>query len=200
MAEKKAADKEPQPDSADGGGKRKKLLLIGGGAALLVLVLGVLAGWLLLGGKEDDAGAEEASEPVHAEPAIYVALGEKFIVTLPGAGKPHHFQVGVSALTREQAVAEEIKFNTPLLRDRLDSLFARQSFDALRTEEGKLALRAEVLQTVQGILAEVMHGAAGEAADEGGEADGKAAGSKKGEAAAPTGGVEQVFFTEFVLQ
>lgn len=202
MAEKKAAGKEDDAAAPAAGGNRKKLLLIAGGGGVLVLVLGIALGWLLLGGKgEDSDSADAEQEQVAAPPAIYVALGDKFTVTLPGEGKPHYLQVGVSVLTRDPAVVEEIKFNLPLLRDRLDGLFARQAFDALRTDEGKQALRAEVLGTVQGIVADAMAGAAAATGDEDEEEDedDRKSGAK-GKDEASTGAVEQVFFTDFVLQ
>jgi flagellar FliL protein len=209
MAEKKAAGAEDESAASGSGSKKKLLIMVGAGIG--VLVLGIVLGWLVLGGKGEDEGEEEAAaEEVHAPPALYVALGEKHQVPLAGGeGKSHFLVIAVTALTRDPAVAEELKFNAPLIRDRLGSLFARQQFDVLRTEEGKLALRAEVLGTVQGLVAEAL-AAASAGAEHGEEDEEKHSKSKKkkggkkdaedahGEPA--PGGVEQVFFTEFVLQ
>jgi flagellar FliL protein len=169
MAEKKQVKEAGDTaGAADGTGRRKKLILIGAGAALLLLVLGVL-GWMFLGGEDEPAPEQAVAAPAQA---IYVALGKKMQISLESGGRPHYLQVELSVLTREQAVVEDLGLHAPLLQSRIGSLLGAQDFERLRTEEGKLALRAELLALVQEILL------------------------------AETGkpGVEQVFFTDFVLQ
>ena len=103
---------------------------------------------------------------------IYASLGERFVVTLQVDGKQRYFQVSLSVMAREQSAIDALTVHAPLIRGRLVSLLGSQDFAALQTEQGKLALRASILGTVQEILtAETGHA-----------------------------GVEQVFFTEFVLQ
>jgi flagellar FliL protein len=171
MAEKKQAEVAKATAADDGGGnsRRKKRVLIGAGAALALLLLGVL-GWVFLGGSDEPAQPAEAV--VEVPVALYATLGDKFVVTLDAGGKPHFLQLSLSVLAREQAVIEELGVHAPLIRSRLVSLFGAQDFERLRSEEGKLALRAEVLAAVQEILST--------------------------ETGKP--GVEQVYFTDFVLQ
>jgi flagellar FliL protein len=126
---------------------------------------------MFLGGEDEPAPGQAVAAPAPAQ-AIYVTLGKKMQISLESGGRPHHLQVELSVLTREQAVVEDLGLHTPLLQSRIGSLLGAQDFERLRTEEGKLALRAELLALVQEILL------------------------------AETGkpGVEQVFFTDFVLQ
>jgi flagellar FliL protein len=169
MAEKKQVKETGDTAAAAGSNpRRKKLLLIGAGAASVLLLLGVL-GWMFLGGEKEPAPEPAAAAPAEA---IYVALGKKMQVSLQSGGRPHYLQVELSVLTREQAVVEDLGLHAPLLQSRIGALLGAQDFERLRTEEGKLALRAELLALVQEILS------------------------------AETGkpGVEQVFFTDFVLQ
>ena len=65
-----------------------------------------------------------------------------------------------------------LELHAPLIRGRLVALLGEQDFAALRTEAGKVALRERILATLQDVL--------------------------RSETGSP--GVEQVFFTEFVLQ
>jgi len=153
------------------GGNRKKLALIGAAAAVVAVALAVAA-WFLLGGKHGDEGAEAASAPVAAPAAIYASLGDKFVVTLQEDGRQRYFQTSLSALTRDQAVVKALELHAPLIRGRLVTLLGEQDFVALRTEAGKEALRERVLATLQDVL--------------------------RTEIGSP--GVEQVYFTEFVLQ
>lgn len=153
---------------AAGVGRKKKLILFGGGAVLALVLLGGI-GWVFLGSEDEAPQPVVAEEPAQA---IYASLGNRFVVSLEREGKAHHLQVAINVLTREQAVVDELTLHAPLIQSRIVSLLGAQDFDRLRTDEGKVALRAEVLALVQEILS------------------------------AETGnpGVEQVFFTDFVLQ
>jgi flagellar protein FliL len=179
MAEKKQPEKKEE--KAEGGevvpGKsKKKLFIIIGAIAAVVVLAGAVAAFLLLG-KDKKEGADGEPEGKEAEqheaaPAIYESLGDKFVVTLQYEGRQHYLQVTLNALIREAAVGEELKVHAPLIRGKLISLLGSQDFAALRTEVGKLALRDQILTTIREIL--------------------------QAETGKP--GVEQVFFTEFVLQ
>lgn len=163
---------EKMADTASGGNnKKRKLLLIGAAAALVVLALGATA-WFLLGGEAAEEQTQAASAPVAAPTAIYASLGEKFVVTLQEQGRQRYFQASLSALTREESVVKALELHAPLIRGRLVALLGEQDFAALRTEAGKIALRDRILATLQDVLQ-----------------------TETGSA-----GVEQVFFTEFVLQ
>jgi flagellar FliL protein len=150
-------------------GSRKKLLIIAG-AVFLLLIAGSGAAWFMLSG--DDTKEQEEALAATPAPAIYASLGDKFVVTLLVDGKQHYFQVSLSVMAREQDAIDALEVHAPLIRSRLVSLLGAQDFSALREEQGKLALRAAILATIQEILA-----------------------AETGNA-----GVEQVFFTEFVLQ
>lgn len=162
---------DDKPADAASGGNKKKKLLIGAAAAVLVLALAAAA-WFLLGGEDAEEGAQPASAPAAAPAAIYASLGEKFVVTLHEQGRQRYFQASLSALTRDEAVVKALELHAPLIRARLVALLGEQDFAALRTEAGKLALRDRILATLQDVL--------------------------RSETGSP--GVEQVFFTEFVLQ
>ena len=161
---------EKTADAASGGTGKKKLL-IGAAAAVVVLALAVTA-WFLPGSKGAEEAAEAASAPAAAPAAIYASLGEKFVVTLHEQGRQRYVQTSLSALTRDEAVIKALELHAPLIRARLVALLGEQDFAALRTEAGKLALRDRILATLQQVL--------------------------QTETGSP--GVEQVFFTEFVLQ
>ena len=165
------ADEKTADPGSGANGKRKRLL-IGAAAVVVVLALAVTA-WLLLGGKdEEQGGAETASAAPAAPAAIYASLGDKFVVTLHEQGRQRYFQASLSALTRDEGVIKALELHAPLIRGRLVALLGEQDLAALRTEAGKLALRERILATLQEVL--------------------------QAETGSP--GVEQVFFTEFVLQ
>jgi len=105
-------------------------------------------------------------------PAIYAEMGEKFVLTLQENGRQRYLQVAVTLMSRDPLIVAEIAVHAPLLRGRLVGLFSSQDFAALRSDAGRLALREQALLTVQDVL--------------------------RAETGSP--GVEQIYFTEFVLQ
>ncbi|MBP8925673.1 MAG: flagellar basal body-associated FliL family protein [Pseudomonadales bacterium] len=169
--ENKSSTEEEAAGETVTAGNKKKLLIIAVAVALL-LVIGAGAAWFLLSDDAGNADADKEAAVVTPAPAIYASLGERLVVTLQQDGKQRYFQVSLSVMAREQSVIDALTVHAPLIRGRLVSLLGSQDFAALQTEQGKLALRAAILGTVQEILtAETGHA-----------------------------GVEQVFFTEFVLQ
>jgi flagellar FliL protein len=189
MAEKKSAAKGGESGEGDAAGaaaKKKKLMIIGGAAALVVL-LGAAAAFFLLGGKKDEeaekAKAEAAAAP--PPPPIYASLGQTFTITLAAPDRPRYMKVAISAMGHDKAAMDNLEVHAPLVRSRLNSLLGAADFEKLRTAEGKEALRTEVLKAVQEVV----------------EAQAAATPAKEGEHAGPVKtGVEQVYFTEFVLQ
>lgn len=168
MAEKTANNGAAGAEAARGG--RKKLLIMAA-AAIALLGLGVGVG-VLLGGRSsppEDAAPQAAAGPA---PAIYVSLGDKFMVTLQYEGRQRYCKTSLSAMTRDESVVEELGVHAPLIRGRLDSLLGEQDFGQLRTDAGRQALRGRILATVQEVLQK--------------------------EIGQP--GVEQVYFTDLVLQ
>ncbi|HMV70906.1 MAG TPA: flagellar basal body-associated FliL family protein [Pseudomonadales bacterium] len=166
----KATTKTAAAGAGAGGGSKKRLLIMAA-AAIALLVVGVTAG-VLLGGR---AGAQKpADEQAEAAPAkaIYVSLGDKFVVMLQYEGRRHYLQTMLSVLTHDGSVTKQLEVHAPLIRGRLVALLGEQDFAALRTDAGRVLLRERILATIREILQK--------------------------ETGKP--GVEQVFFTDLVLQ
>lgn len=149
---------------------KKKLIIIIAGIVLL-LGVGLGIGWYFFGGSDADQDGAEPVEEVQL-PAIYHPLDPVFVVNLPPGGKARMLQVGVQVMARDPALIEFLKYNDPMVRHNLLSLFGSQQDANLRDRAGKEKLQAEVLNTINRILKEY---------DGGGE-------------------VEAVYFTSFVMQ
>jgi flagellar protein FliL len=177
MAEQKdklAEDKETQPEPS----KRKPLLVI----VLFVLVLGSSGVALymlgLIPGYKPGAAEGHDQEPAAEEQQaarkipLFAPLDPPFIVNLPPGDEARLMQIGLTVLTFDPAVVEALKKHAPMLRNNLNLLFSAQTSAKLRTLEGKQELQAQILEEVRKVaLMQV-----------------------------PTGSVEQIFFTGFVLQ
>jgi flagellar FliL protein len=91
-------------------------------------------------------------------------------------GGAKYLEVGIELMTRDPKTIEELKTQTPVIRNNLILLLSDQTYESLATREGKEALRAAALAEVQSALHEL-----------GGDAEG-------------TAGVESLYFTTFVMQ
>jgi flagellar FliL protein len=162
------------------GGKRKKLMMAGGALVVLLLVIGGGAFWFLSGGDETDEEVAngEAVEEVGglfssgSKKAIYHKLSPNFITTFEANSKQRYVQLEVTFVTRDQEVVSALIKHKPLIRNAMVMLFAEQDYLVLQTQQGKTALRDAAVERVQGILQQ--------------------------EIGMP--GIEQVLFTEFVMQ
>ncbi len=152
--------------------KKSKLPLIIG---LVVLLLGGGGAGAYFMGVFDSAEATEEdaadAEPVKAS-AMYANLKPDFILNFKVNGRGHFLKVAISLLTREQEVIDAVEQHRPLLRNELVMLFSAEQFETLKTAEGKESLRSRALTAIQAIMEK--------------------------EIGKP--GIEQVLFTDFVLQ
>tara|TARA_R110002073_G_scaffold37621_10_gene108437 strand:- start:8024 stop:8566 length:543 start_codon:yes stop_codon:yes gene_type:complete len=164
------------------GGKRKKLIIIGAAVVLLLAAIGGGAFWFLSGEDEAEVVGEDG-EVVEADAegglfasgpgkAIYHKLKPNFVTTFEANSRQRYVQLEVTLVTREAEVIKALVKHQPLIRNALVMLIAEQDYLELQTKEGKAALRDAAVTTVQGIL--------------------------ETEIGIP--GIEQVLFTEFVMQ
>jgi len=141
-----------KPDATSkAGGKRKWLLLL----AVVALVLGGGGtAFFFLSGAADTATADAS---VAGNPAaelrepIYLPM-EKFLVNFDHKGSMRYLQTDIQLMAYDAKAVERAKRNMPAVRNHLIMLFSDQDFDALRTVEGKEALRKAVLDAVNGTL------------------------------------------------
>ena len=167
------ADDNGIAETEQGGGKKKLIIII---VVAVLLVLGAAAAtFFLLSGEEDatdtEAGAEEAAEVEKGDP-VYLKLDPAFVVNLPPGSSVKMLQVAIEVMTRTPGVVDTLKANDPMIRHHLLNLLEQQQAAELLTVEGREALQ----QAVHELL------------------------SQRLEALKEPGGIEGVFFTQFVMQ
>lgn len=156
---------------------KKKLFIILGIVLILLLGGGGAAAFFLLSGGDDTAAEQADAEPVYADP-IYTKIRTlegrpMFVVSLQSSdGRPHLLQVYAEAMTRDQAVADALAQHMPKIVSELNTLFATQKYEDLVPVQGKMKLRDEATKLVQDFIE-----------------------TKLGKP-----GVEQILFTDFVMQ
>lgn len=167
-----AKDKKDAAATEEAETKKSKMPLIIG---LVVLLLGGGGAGAYFMGVFDSADAAEEgaaeAEPIKAV-ALYANLSPDFVLNYKVDGRGRFLKIAISLLTREQAVVDAVEQHMPLLRNELVMLFGAAEFDTLKSAEGKEALRSDALKAIQAIMQK--------------------------EIGKP--GVEQVLFTDFVMQ
>lgn len=179
-----AADGEDLEEGQEGSGKKKlplKLIII---VAVVLLAGGGAGAYFMMGDKgeetvaaneageasEDEAAEDDESEAVGE--AHYFSLDPPFIVNFTGKSRARFLQVSIEGLTRDATVKEQITKHFPQVRNNLVLLLSGKTYEELNTQEGKAALRKQVLKEIQKVL----------------------------EAETGKEGVEDVYFTSFVMQ
>lgn len=142
---------EESADTAKKTGGKGKLIVI---IVLLLAVAGGGAAFFLTSGSGEDAGAgttEEVAAEEEPKVPLYLEMA-KLLVNLEYEGRTHYVQAEMQLMSYDEDVIEQSTRDMPAIRDRLINLFSAQDFGALKTIEGKEALRAQAIATVNKVL------------------------------------------------
>jgi len=140
------------------------LLLGGGGAG---------AAFYFMNKKADKATEEASNEPPKPKKAFYFEFKPPFLANYQWSGRHHYLQMSIAVMARDQDILSIVSEHQPLIRNNVGMLLGGQDFDAMRSPEGKEAIRQLIFEEIQGVLKE---------------------------AEPETEGIEQVYFINFVMQ
>lgn len=203
MAAEELKDDKLDEAAEEGKAKKKsnimKIAMIAGGAlAFLAINIGVTV--MLVGGKQHDAAPTAAGEQKDAgkdakdgghggsadkkegdgrgsdtgggKAPVYYAFDPAFVVNFQAQEGLRFLQIKVEVMARDQKVIAAVEQHMPVIRNNLVVLFSSQDFTTISTRVGKERLRTQSLAEIQKVLKE------------------------------NTGqpGIEQVYFTSFVMQ
>ncbi|TVZ38601.1 flagellar FliL protein [Alteromonadaceae bacterium 2753L.S.0a.02] len=177
MAEAQQENENTDAQEKKGGGKKKLFMLVGLGLVIAALsVGGTLVALKMLGGSEPAVSEEEVVDenapPPPPPPAIYYPIKPAIVVNFDVKGRQRYLQAEITLLLREDDVIGAIELHMSMIRNALILMIGGQLYEDLLTAEGKELLRQQCLQELQRILEQ--------------------------EIGKP--GVEQVLFTNFVMQ
>ncbi|GAB2190753.1 flagellar basal body-associated FliL family protein [Sessilibacter sp. MAH2] len=173
------ADEEQAAEESSGGGKKKLILLIVGALILISVSVGGTVAVLTIF-KEDPPAVEEADDAAMEEksmeetkmPAVYFPLNPSLLMTYNVRGRQRYAQIDITLMTRSDTVVTEIELHSSRVRNDLILAFSGMEYEEIQTPEGKELMRQTALTVVQTIMNE--------------------------EIGEP--GVEQILFTNFVMQ
>lgn len=129
------------------GGKKKLIIIVV--LALLLIGGGGAAAYFFLFSDSSDSGETRAAP---LEPSVYLSLEPAFTVDFMVDGRRRYLQLNMTLKSRNSRQVDAVKQHEPLIRNSLVLLFSSQSFEELKTAEGKMALKEASLNAVNGIL------------------------------------------------
>ncbi len=141
------------------GGKMKMIII---GVAALLLMVGCGVGGYFFGVRNsgeaplaaDAAGPEPASgtaDPADTGIGSLLAIDD-IIVNLLDDRETRYLKAAITLELDSPAVAEEVEQRKPQVRDAVLLLMSSKTFAELRDLQGKLQLRAELLERINGFL------------------------------------------------
>jgi len=148
MAKKEAAD------SGESGGSKKKLIIII--AAVLVLLIGVGVGaFLFLGGEKDEKISPEEEQAMLEKQAKEVGPMvniDTFIINILDDQESRYLKAAITLEVDSEAASMEINSRMPQIKDAILLLIGSKTFGELNDLQGKIQLRAELINKVNSIL------------------------------------------------
>ena len=169
-------EESTESEESKGGGKGKIIALV---AVVLLLIGASVGGTMYFLGffdppppTEEELAAMEEAGPTKL-PAMYFPVKPTFIVNFQSRGRQRYLQTDVTVMTRDQEIFNAVQSHLPLIKNRLVMVLGGEIYEELQTDEGRELLRQKSMEAVQQILK-----------DEIGRED----------------GVEQILFTNFVMQ
>lgn len=148
MAKKEAAEPE------EGGGSKKKLIIII--AAVLVLLIGAGVGaFLFLGGDKEKKISPEEEQALLEKQAKEVGPMvniDTFIVNIADDQESRYLKAAITLEVDTPEATMEINSRMPQIKDAILLLIGNKSFGELNDLQGKIQLRAELINKVNSIL------------------------------------------------
>lgn len=149
------------------------------GGGVMKLLMGLLFAAAVGGGggwyyftQVEQVEASEAETVKRADP-IYWSFEPAFVVNLPDGAYMRYLKVDLTLMTRDVQLPVTLEKHAPLLRNELLMLFSNAEYEKLLSAEGKESLRAEAIRSLNVRLVEL---------------------------GAAEGGIEDLYFTSFVMQ
>lgn len=149
MAKKETAD---QPE--EGGGSKKKLIIII--VAVLVLLGGAAGGYFFFMGGEKEKKIspeeEQAALKLQANQVGPMVNIDSFIVNISDDQESRYLKATITIEVDGEAAAMEVNQRMPQIKDAILLLIGNKTFHELNDLQGKIQLRAELINKINSIL------------------------------------------------
>ena len=143
-----------EADDKQAGGGKKKLLIIILVVVLLFLIGGGIGAYFLLSGDDQSPGAEQeqAAQQQQAQQVGPMVSIESFIVNILDDEQSRYLKAAITLEADSEEAVVELNQRMPQIKDAILLLVGNKTFGELSDLQGKLQLRAELLNKINSIL------------------------------------------------
>lgn len=146
--------KKEEAESAEAGGSKKKMLIIV--IAAVVLLIGVAVGVFLFMGTAEEEKISPEQEQAELERQAK-AVGpmvpiEAFIVNILDDEESRYLKASITLEVDTPEATMEVAQRMPQVKDAILLLIGNKTFGELQDMQGKIQLRAELINQINGIL------------------------------------------------
>lgn len=146
--------KKEAEESEEGGGSKKKLIIII--AAVLVLLIGAGVGaFLFLGGEKEEKISPEQEQALLEKQAKEVGpmvAIDTFIVNISDDQDSRYLKAAITLEVDTPEATMEVNSRMPQIKDAILLLIGNKTFGELNDLQGKIQLRAELINKINSIL------------------------------------------------
>jgi flagellar protein FliL len=182
------------------------LVLVAGGAGAVVFYMkkSAAAAAAAAQEEEEDGGGEHSAQASHApkvdpkHPPAFLPL-EPFIVNLADKESDRYAQIGITLQVQDPAAAEKLKAFMPAVRNSILLVLTHKTSHELLEREGKQALAEEIMREAVRPMGIHIEPPAKEPGHESGK-DAEAAPKRKKSTPKVVNPIEQVHFSNFIIQ
>jgi flagellar FliL protein len=145
--------KDAAEKPGEGGGSKKKLIIII--AAVLVVLIGAGVGaFMFLGGEDEKISPEEeqaelAKQANQVGPMVNI---DSFIVNILDDQESRYLKAAITLEVSSEEASMELNARMPQIKDAILLLVGNKTFNELNDLQGKIQLRAELINKVNSIL------------------------------------------------
>jgi flagellar FliL protein len=147
-------DKEAAENPEEGGGGKKKLIIII--VAVLVLLGGAAGGYFFfMGGEEEEKLSPEEEQAQLEQQAKQVGPMvnlDSFIVNIMDDEESRYLKAAITVEVDTPETSVELTQRMPQIKDAVLLLIGNKTFDELNDLQGKIQLRAELINKINSIL------------------------------------------------
>lgn len=189
------ADDELELDVNEKKGGNKTLILVVVGI-LLLNGIGVGAWLFLSGGDDSDNSSSGDKKEVVLGPIKYLTMVPEFVVNFGPGSKVRYLQVDLQIASRDEESINAVNTYRPVIRNDILVLLSGAQFEDLKNRSGKEMLQKKLLNSINKVVNEAMHPTS-DKKDENANKDESGQGK---ESAIVAGPIENVYFTNFIMQ
>ena len=145
--------KEAAKQPAEGGGSKKKMIIIIA-VVLVLLIGGGLGAFLLLGNDDGKISPEQEQAELEKQakqvgPMVNI---DSFIVNILDDAESRYLKAAITIEVDGEEASMELTQRMPQIKDAILLLVGNKSFSELQDLQGKIQLRAELINKINSIL------------------------------------------------